>query len=99
MKLAPIASGGLALIVLQVVLSSEHTGRLGDLLQLPGSWAEKLIDPGTPAIPNVTGSNGVDIGGPVPSTPPAVYTTPPAPAHQTPSAPPAPSAPKPTYNA
>lgn len=93
MKVAPLASGALALVALQVLLSSRYTSRLGSLLELPGAAAHWLIDPGVPAIPNVTGSNGVGLTGSPTSTTSSTGSAP-APAIAR-----LPAAPKPTYTA
>lgn len=56
MRWRALATGSISLIVLQVVLSSPQTGRLGLLFRLPAEWARRLIDPAIPAIPNLAGA-------------------------------------------
>jgi hypothetical protein len=51
MRVRGIASGALALVALQVVVSSNQTGRIAQLLALPAAWARRLIDPTVPGIP------------------------------------------------
>jgi hypothetical protein len=51
-----IISGSIALIVLQVLLSSPQTGRLAGLFAIPADLARRLIDPDIPAIPNLAGA-------------------------------------------
>jgi hypothetical protein len=58
MRWRPIASGALSLIVLEVLVTSKQTGNLGSLLQLPATFAQHLIDPGLPAIPDRSGASG-----------------------------------------
>lgn len=50
MRVRAIASGALALVVLEVIVTSSQTERLGALFALPASWARWLIDPTVPAI-------------------------------------------------
>lgn len=56
MNVRGIAGGALALIALQVVVTSPQTGRLGELLALPAAWARTLIDPNVPAIADHSGA-------------------------------------------
>lgn len=86
-----MASGALALVALDALVSSPETGRIGDLFAVPGAVAQWLIDPGKVAIPDLSGAGSSTPSAGAPSTPPATY--------KTPSKPPAPSAPKPTYHA
>jgi hypothetical protein len=91
MRWRAVASGGLALVVLQVLVTSKQTGRIGSLFALPATWAQHLIDPSIPAIPDRT------LGAGSPGSPPAhsaVYTLPPS----TTNAAPQPAS-KPTYSA
>lgn len=47
-----LISGSIALIGLEVLVTSPQTGRIATLLQLPATWARYLIDPNIPGIPN-----------------------------------------------
>ena len=49
MNWKPLATGILALIVLEVLVSTP-TGPVSSLLALPAAWAKKLIDPTVPLI-------------------------------------------------
>lgn len=51
-----LLSGSIALVVLQVILTSPHANTTGLLFRLPGTWARWLIDPAIPAIPNLAGA-------------------------------------------
>jgi hypothetical protein len=53
-----LLTGALGLAALEFVLTlpSSQQGRLGSLLQLPGKWAEDLISPAVPLIPDLSTS-------------------------------------------
>lgn len=52
--IAGIAGGALGLAIFQQVVSQERGYETyGTLVQLPGEWARKLIDPAVPLIPNL----------------------------------------------
>jgi hypothetical protein len=46
----PLLTGALALIVLEVFVSTSAAGNTAGLLKLPADWAKKLIDPTVPLI-------------------------------------------------
>lgn len=70
-----ILVGALGLALLETVLtaSSAQQGQLGSLLQVPGDWARKFMDPTVPLIPNYAHSTGQVSSGT--STQPSSYTT------------------------
>lgn len=72
MRLRAVASGSLALIALQTILTSKQTGRIGDLFALPASWARRLIDPTVPAIANRAASTTTPTAAAATSLPGAV---------------------------
>lgn len=86
MRWRPIASGALSLIVLEVLVTSKQTGRVGSLLQLPAAWAQHLIDPHVAAIPDRSGG-GSPGSTPAPAPAPTVYSLPPSTSNK-PSTPP-----------
>lgn len=83
MKWKPLLAGILALIVLEVLVTTPAVGGVSSLFALPGAWAAKLIDP-TVALLGSKGLPGGAATGPtltlVPSLPdaPELPSTPPA---------------------
>lgn len=77
MRIKSILSGSLALIVLEVIVSSPQTGRLASLFALPATWARWLIDPTIPGIPMTAA--GARLPGAAPAAPAATSTATPTP--------------------
>jgi hypothetical protein len=48
-----VLTGALALVALQVVVTSPETGRIADLFSVPAKAARALIDASVPAIPQL----------------------------------------------
>lgn len=77
MRVGPIITGSLALVALQVVVSSPSTSRIAGLLSVPATLARALIDPNVPAIPDLSAkpsSSTASFTAPG-STGPGTYTT------------------------
>lgn len=70
-----VATGALALVVLETLVQPSASTRVGSLFALPGSWASKFLDPAVPAFKVSTGAkpSSATSGG---TTAPAVLTLP-----------------------
>ncbi|HEV8675021.1 MAG TPA: hypothetical protein VGX21_13320 [Methylomirabilota bacterium] len=55
-----VLAGGLALIVLQVLVTNPNAGRVASLLRVPGQIAVHFLDPSVPAIPDRRPTEGDD---------------------------------------
>jgi len=76
MKWKPLVTGILALIILEVLVSTP-TGPVSSLLALPASWAKKLIDPTIPLIGHSVATAGATVAAnAVPSAPSGPSTSP-----------------------
>jgi len=51
-----VAAGSLALVTLELLVQDSSSKRLGPLFALPGTWAQKFLDPTVPAF-HVAGSS------------------------------------------
>jgi len=58
MKWKPLAAGILALIVLEVLVTTPAASGVSSLFALPGAWAAKLIDPTIPLLSSKSLSGG-----------------------------------------
>lgn len=45
-----VAAGALALVALETLVQPDAAGRISGLFALPGSWAQKFLDPSVPAF-------------------------------------------------
>jgi hypothetical protein len=63
--LVGVLSGSIALVALEVLLTSKQPGRIAQLFALPAAWARYLVDPAIPGIPN-----RAKAAVPAPATPP-----------------------------
>jgi hypothetical protein len=76
-RLGGIASGALALVALQVIVTSQQTARIAGLFALPAAAARWLISPDVPGIPDhtkpaaakSTSTTSVTIPAPLPAPP------------------------------
>ena len=77
MRIRPILSGALALIVLELIVTSSNGPRLAGVFGFPALVASWLIDPTVMGIPNIANAPADGVGATsAPSSPAAVYTPP-----------------------